>query len=514
LSLAADYSLPDNAPAVMDWRAWLLVPVAIREAYWRRIGDKDAGGGTGPQQSALESGYTGSVSKAALLAALPLAQMAPAPAPDNPTIKTWGALFRALSEEQTNVFLAMIARAKGAPARAAVEKALSAGTYNETRAAILHFIAFRLAYVDQGFRPAGVLVRAATLAPLAQPRDLGALNIALASRWAGGMVEPGENFTQRRAALRAFALANEGNPAATDIQLASVAAARIAQLFTAQGIAIDDALAAHQAAPVALDDVGAREAIATGLAGTAITTPPVMIGSVTGSNGIGDSLKRLFTQPLVFVRNVIEEVGKGAQAFAENILRTEKTAPWLATFLLKPLGFFAQAEILNQLGAVFIDGSVSAFDETAVAESGAQTFTAAGRALLVAAPFLPVPYNIAAAAVGAASVAAGTAIHRAIQDRRDARQVQEARAIETAKAAAAAERVDTIKAEVAALESKAAAAKQTTEAAQVALLGPDAPEPTGPGPPQSTGPPRWIWAAGAAGVALVIGLALTGGKST
>ncbi len=512
MSLAAEYSLPATAPAVMDWRAWQLVPAAIREAYWRRIGDKDAGGGTGPQQSALESGYTGSVTKAALLAALPLAQMQAAPAPDNPTIRTWGDLFRALSEEQTNVFLAMIGRAKGAPARAAVEKALSAGTYNETRAAMLHFIAFRLAYVDQGFRPAGVLVRAATLAPLAQPRDLGSLNIALASRWAGSMIEPGEGFTQRRAALRAFALANEGNPTATDVQLAAVVAARMAQIFTAQGTAIDDALALHQAAPVALDNIAAREAIATGLAGSAITTPPVMIGSVTGSNGIGDSLKRLFTQPLTFVRNVIEEIGKGAQALAENILRTEKTAPWLATFLLKPLGFFAQAEILNQLGAVFIDGSVSAFDETAVAEAGAQTFTAAGRALLVAAPFLPVPYNIAAAALGAASVAAGTAIHRAIQDRRDARQVQEARERALAQAATEKTKVDTIKAEIAALESEIAVSKQTTEAAQVALLPPEAPEPTGPGPPQSTGPPGWIWAACAAGAAVVIGLALTGGK--
>lgn len=511
MSLASDYSLPATAPAVMDWRAWLLVPVAIREAYWRQIGDKDAGGGTGEQQRALESGYTGTVTKAALLAAVPLAQAPAVPAPDNPTIRTWGDLYRAFSDEQVNVFLAMLARAYGANKRTQAEQALAAGTYAERRADMLRFVAFRLAYVDKGFRPAGVLVRASTLAPLTQARELGQLNLALASRWAGGMVEPGEGYAERRAALRAFAIANEGNPAATDLQLAAVAAARISELFTAQGIALDDAMEAQRALPVAPGDVDARAAASAQMVGSAIEANAVY---VTGAQGIGDSLKRLFRQPLQFVRNVMEEIGKGAQALADNILRTDKTAPWLATFLLKPLGFFAQAEILSQLGAVLIDGSISAFDEVAVAKSGADTFTAAGRALLIAAPFLPVPYNVAAAAIGAASVAAGTAINRAIADQQASRKVEAAKQAAQAAAVAAGAEAETIKQEIAALEAQAEGAKQTAaEAAtdaQVALL---APTPAATGPQQSTGPPRWFLPV-AAGVALVIGLSLFGGKGT
>lgn len=157
-------------------------------------------------------------------------------------------------------------------------------------------------------------------------------------------------------------------------------------------------------------------------------TPPQVSGA--GGNffkDLGKALQKIFvTAP----GRVIRDLGK-------EMLRGRKNIPWLGKFVLDPLGISAQAVFLEELGNAAVDGSISTFNEARFGKAAGQTFVAAGQALAVAAPFLPVPFNVAAAALAAASIALGKFTLEAIARQEAATKLEreEAKAEEKAEAA-------------------------------------------------------------------------------
>lgn len=205
------------------------------------------------------------------------------------------------------------------------------------------------------------------------------------------------------AAVRDTAIRLGANPAAPEQNLRAVCMVWFAEWANGHGLLLDDWIDYYQAHP---------DAKPSDLSGKALTGQVTQ--QVTGS-GRSEShgLKLLLRHPLKWLRRVfVTEPGKALMRLGQNILNADKNAPWLSQFFLKPLGFHAQATLLRETGRAMVDGSISAFDEGALIESTAGTLTAAGQALLVAAPLLPPPWNVAAAALGALSVAAGNMIHK------------------------------------------------------------------------------------------------------
>lgn len=231
----------------------------------------------------------------------------------------------------------------------------------------------------------------------------------------------------------------------TDIPKAeqrAVMAAQFSQMATAHGLSVY-ALFNDEAQ---VDDLKAR-----------LETPE-------GSGGnffkkILDGARRLVRDPAGWARRVfVTDPGKLAEAIGTEILRGRKNIPFLGRYVLDPLGFTAQATFLQQLGAAMRDGSINTFDETKLAVSTAQTFNAAGEALLVAAPFLPVPFNVAAAGLGALSKASGVMMLKMIQDAKTSRQIDEIKDLE-----------DDARAERERAEKEAKEAAERAEAARAEL---------------------------------------------
>lgn len=204
------------------------------------------------------------------------------------------------------------------------------------------------------------------------------------------------------AAIRDTAVRLGANPAASEQNLRAVCMVWYAEWANSHGLLLDDWIEHYKNNP---------DAKPSDLTGRALTGQVTQ--QVTGSQGESHGLKLLLRHPLKWLRRVfVTEPGKALQRLGQNILNADKNAPWLSQFFLKPLGFHAQATLLRETGRALVDGSISTFDEGALIESTAGTLTAAGQALLVAAPLLPPPWNVAAAALGALSVAAGNMIHK------------------------------------------------------------------------------------------------------
>lgn len=138
--------------------------------------------------------------------------------------------------------------------------------------------------------------------------------------------------------------------------------------------------------------------------------------ALTGSAGFFSKLSKGFTKlirhPLKWARRVfVTEVGKGVSKFMQNIIDFTDDLGFLNQFLIKPTGLNVLLTVFRELGDAMEDGSISTFEEDIVMREGAHTFAASGQALMSAAPFLPPPYNVAAAAAGALSLSAAKFIN-------------------------------------------------------------------------------------------------------
>lgn len=183
---------------------------------------------------------------------------------------------------------------------------------------------------------------------------------------------------------------------------------------------------------------------------------------------LSKGFKKLVTHPVKWFNSLREETGKLLQAIGREVERWGRV-PILGDFFLAPLGItFTMGTVLKNLGNVLVDGAITSFDEKEVGLSFSRVLTSAGRALLVAAPFLPAPFNLLAGLVGALSLTAGMAVSalltandckKAIDQYNEAQQTQFAAQVEAAQRQAEAEQAQAIELQ-----------KQNQEAAQAGLL--------------------------------------------
>lgn len=362
-------------------------------------------------------------------------------------VNNWGDAYRALSDDQISLWLWFasreLPRAGGKDAGTIIQDRLRAGNAGYTRSEILRFIRFHANRPGAGSRPGGIKLRPATLDPLEDARTLEEINTRLAGRWVAEMLEPGPESTRRKNVIRDLAAGLDAKPSISDTQKGAVVAAWLALIASSRGIALDELFAAA-AGRGTLSEVEAVS-LANSLAGGAVdlsaepSAQPAaqqtaervdvqqrmeqararLFGSgwsqVQGSgnvfNKIASGFSTLVRHPLKWFRRVfVTEVGKGIARAAQNILNADDV-PFLGQYILRPMGFMLQAQVLKQLGAAMVDGSISTFDERAVAFETAGTLAQTGQALIAASPMLPPPFNVAAAAVGGLSLAAGITLN-------------------------------------------------------------------------------------------------------
>lgn len=247
---------------------------------------------------------------------------------------------------------------------------------------------------------------------LNQVKSLRDVNRVMASYWADEMLQPGASLNERRAALRQLAIANGAKTSASDAQCAAVAAFVTSEQATALGVVLDDWLADVQQYP--------SSEIPQRLARLGVTVPQGSGKKSTFQSGF----EQLARDVSKFFRDTARAIGEGLKKIAAVVFDATEV-PILGDFILKPLGFHLQATLLDQLGNMFVAGKVSAFDYRAVGYSTAETLVAAGRALVTASPFLPPPWNLLAAAVGALSMAAGGVLHDVLADSEGGKQLGE-----------------------------------------------------------------------------------------
>lgn len=151
--------------------------------------------------------------------------------------------------------------------------------------------------------------------------------------------------------------------------------------------------------------------------------------------------KKLWSNPGEWARRVfITEPGKALEYVGRQILSVT-THKWLR-WVFDPLQIASVFGVfLQELGYAAIDGSISTFNEQRFALTVADHWRQVGQALAVAAPFLPPPWNIAAAALAAVFTAAGVALQRVYQQAEAARDAEQAEAEAAAVAQAAQQRL-------------------------------------------------------------------------
>jgi len=250
------------------------------------------------------------------------------------------------------------------------------------------------------------------------PRTLEDVNGIMASELAA---------TMPISAVRDAAIKLGANPAAGNDKMRAVFAVWVSEWANAWGVILDDWIEYHKNNP---------DAKPSDMAYTAVH-PGVQTGVTGSGKNFFEQVKYFVRHPLKVINSVISDSGKWVAKVAQDILNADKNVPWLSQYFLKPLGFHAQLTLLRELGRSIETGSISTFNEQSLVASTAGTLTAAGQALLVAAPLLPPPFNFAAAAVGALSVGAGMLINRlqqqsAAQRLEDERAGQQEKAVSTA----------------------------------------------------------------------------------
>jgi len=334
-------------------------------------------------------------------------------ADEDPLIKCEADANKWMKPEQMKFYLERVKKDKGTNAYMGTVNALKGCYHSLRRSQILAFIGASIdaSAATIAAKTGAYVAGASAFANLVEAKTLGEVNMVMAAEYVATYfdgVGTAEANAQKRGALRQYAMQVGGNPTASDQQLAAVAAFYIAQQATARGIVLDDWLAAVKSDPEAVRR-NPQAVIAALQASEGTAAVAGSAGSVLAAFDKG--FKKLITHPLKWARQVfVTEVGKGIRALAENLLDAEQNVPWLGQFFLKPLGFHAQAVILQQIGAAMVDGSIATFDETAVASAAGETFVAAGQAFVAASGFLPAPWNVAALAIGVLSIAVGETI--------------------------------------------------------------------------------------------------------
>lgn len=272
--------------------------------------------------------------------------------------------------------------------RRALDPQLKAGTAHLSRNSVLQFLQ---AVVGLGLG-----------SPLVNPADLlkvttlEEVNLRMAAAYMQDMpwsvVDARTGITHYP--VLAYAKRMSLKPDASQKQARALAAASIAMQANSFGVVLDDWVQYHADNPSASPlDLSHKE---TAVAGS--------------GKSFFEQVKKFAQHPLKVLREVQRDAGGFIRETAQSILDTEKNIPWLSTFVLKPLGFHLQASLLKQIGLMVENESISAFDETEFIDDVATTLTAAGQVLIIAAPMLPPPYNVLAAALGALSIAAGNVI--------------------------------------------------------------------------------------------------------
>lgn len=308
-------------------------------------------------------------------------------------------------------------------ARLQVVQALLGGYHGLTRSQMLARIGVvvqqkaQTAAAKLGGDDFGIVQAAdAYLQDLSEVKTLADVNRIMASRWATEMLEAGTQQGMRIAELRRFAIAVGGNPNATDKQLAQVATLALQQQANALGVLVEDWINEHKRQYQAFGVEPDPRKVYNELLKRGHVVRAVQGSGADALQVFARGLESLFRNPGDWFRNVVKEIGKGAHQLAENLLDAERNIPFLKQFFTAPLGFHAQAVLLQELANVLIEYRTSAFDSKRVGRATADVLVAAGQALIAASPFLPPPWNVAAAAVGALSMVAGSFVHDAIDN--------------------------------------------------------------------------------------------------
>lgn len=147
-----------------------------------------------------------------------------------------------------------------------------------------------------------------------------------------------------------------------------------------------------------------------------ITGPDgVFYAAPQAASGAGSVLSEFFKDAGEWFRGVIiKNIARALITIGEQIVRWRNNSGFIGRFFFDALGFTAQGVLLAELGHAALDGDISTFDEQRFGMAAGGTFLAAGQVLVMIAPFLPVPFNLAAAALGALSIALGGFIQNSI----------------------------------------------------------------------------------------------------
>lgn len=155
-------------------------------------------------------------------------------------------------------------------------------------------------------------------------------------------------------------------------------------------------------------------------------SPPQGAAGVRGAGSIG----RFFKDVGDWFRGVIiKNIARALISVGEQLVKWRNNSGFVGRFFFDALGITAQGVLLAELGHAALDGNISTFNEQRFGMAAGATFLAAGQVLVMIAPFLPVPFNLAAAALGALSIALGGFIQHSIaqemRQREEERQIAE-----------------------------------------------------------------------------------------
>lgn len=135
---------------------------------------------------------------------------------------------------------------------------------------------------------------------------------------------------------------------------------------------------------------------------------------VTGAGGFFSDLARGFKRLVGHVADFFRSVGKAVGRFLQavgRVVRRIARIPIIGDFFIVATGIeLVFGEVLPLIGKLLVTGKVTPSDWESVGFGFSRLLDRAGRALAIVAPFLPPPFNMAAGALAAISIAAGMGI--------------------------------------------------------------------------------------------------------
>lgn len=164
----------------------------------------------------------------------------------------------------------------------------------------------------------------------------------------------------------------------------------------------------------------ARQAVKDGLGVTtsleALRAAAAKLGAgiTPGAGGFFSDLARGFKRLVGHVANFFRSIGKAIGSFLQSVGRVVRRIariPIIGDFFITATGIgLVYGEILPLIGKLLVTGKVTPSDWEKVGYGFSRLLDRAGRALAIVAPFLPPPFNLAAGALAAISIAAGMGI--------------------------------------------------------------------------------------------------------